>query len=148
MILYPAIDLKNGSCVRLVQGSMDSVKVFNDDPVDQARNFVNAGAKWLHVVDLDGAVAGSQVNIEAVVAGLGAVTIPIQLGGGVRDLRAIERWIEAGVKRVILGTTAVESPELVERACKQYPDQIAVAIDARDGFVAVSGWTKLSSLKL
>ena len=146
MILYPAIDLKDGACVRLLQGAMDKVDVFNDDPAAQARSFAEAGAEWLHVVDLDGAVAGRPVNADAVADVLGAVAIPIQLGGGVRDLATVEKWLNAGVARVILGTVAVEEPELVRTACTRHPGRIAVAIDARDGRVAVAGWTELADV--
>lgn len=146
MILYPAIDLKDGACVRLLQGAMDKVDVFNNDPAAQARSFAEAGAEWLHVVDLDGAVAGRPVNADAVADVLGAVAIPIQLGGGVRDLATVEKWLNAGVARVILGTVAVEEPELVRTACTRHPGRIAVAIDARDGRVAVAGWTELADV--
>ena len=146
MILYPAIDLKDGACVRLLQGAMDKVDVFNDDPAQQARSFAEAGAEWLHVVDLDGAVAGAPVNADAVADVLAAVAIPVQLGGGVRDLATVEMWLEAGVARVILGTVAVEKPELVRSVCTRHPGRIAVAIDARDGRVAVAGWTELADV--
>ena len=146
MILYPAIDLKDGACVRLLQGAMDKVDVFNDDPAAQARSFAEAGAEWLHVVDLDGAIAGSPVNADAVAEVLAAVAIPIQLGGGVRNLATVEKWLDRGVARVILGTVAVEEPELVRTACTRHPGRIAVAIDARDGRVAVAGWTELADV--
>ncbi len=146
MILYPAIDLKDGACVRLLQGAMDKVDVFNDDPAAQARSFAEAGGEWLHVVDLDGAIAGSPVNADAVAEVLAAVAIPIQLGGGVRNLATVEKWLDRGVARVILGTVAVEEPELVRTACTRHPGRIAVAIDARDGRVAVAGWTELADV--
>ena len=146
MILYPAIDLKDGACVRLLQGAMDKVDVFNDDPAAQARSFAEAGAEWLHVVDLDGAIAGSPVNADAVAEVLAAVAIPIQLGGGVRNLATVEKWLDRGVARVILGTVAVEEPELVRTACTRHPGRIAVAIDARDGRMAVAGWTEFADV--
>ena len=146
MILFPAIDLKDGACVRLVQGDMDKATVFSDDPPAQARAFVETGARWLHVVDLDGAFAGAPRNAAAVADILGAVDIPVQLGGGVRDLAAIEGWLAAGVARVILGTAAARAPDLVKDACKRFPGRIAIGIDARDGLVAVEGWAETSDL--
>lgn len=146
MILYPAIDLKGGRCVRLVRGDMNAATVFNDDPADQARSFVRDGFTWLHVVDLDAAVSGSSVNEAAVAAILSTVGVPVQLGGGVRSLAAVERWLEAGVSRVIIGTAAVTEPELVREAAARYPEQVAVAVDVRDGKVAVQGWTGDSDL--
>jgi phosphoribosylformimino-5-aminoimidazole carboxamide ribotide isomerase len=147
MILYPAIDLKDGACVRLLRGDMAAVTVFNDDPADQARSFAEKGCEWLHVVDLDGAVAGRPANVAAVQAILGSVKVPIQLGGGIRDLAAIERWLAEGVSRVILGTAALKNPALVRDACKRFPKQVAVGIDARDGFVAVEGWATTSTVR-
>jgi phosphoribosylformimino-5-aminoimidazole carboxamide ribotide isomerase len=144
MILYPAIDLKGGQCVRLLRGDMAQATVFNPDPAAQAREFVEAGAKWLHVVDLDGAVAGKAVNGDAVKAILGAVTVPVQLGGGIRDRDDIARWLEAGMARVILGTAALRNPDLVKAACREFPGRIAVGIDARSGKVAVQGWIETS----
>ncbi len=146
MILYPAIDLKGGRCVRLVRGDMSAATVFNDDPADQARSFVRDGFTWLHVVDLDAAVSGSSVNEAAVAAILSTVGVPVQLGGGVRSLAAVERWLEAGVSRVIIGTAAVTDPDLVREAAARYPEQVAVAVDVRDGKVAVQGWTGASDL--
>lgn len=146
MILYPAIDLKGGRCVRLVRGDMNAATVFNDDPADQARSFVRDGFTWLHVVDLDAAVSGSSVNEAAVAAILSTVGVPVQLGGGVRSLAAVERWLEAGVSRVIIGTAAVTDPDLVREAAARYPEQVAVAVDVRDGKVAVQGWTGDSDL--
>lgn len=146
MILYPAIDLKGGRCVRLVRGDMNAATVFNDDPADQARSFVRDGFTWLHVVDLDAAVSGSSVNEAAVAAILSTVGVPVQLGGGVRSLAAVERWLEAGVSRVIIGTAAVTDPDLVREAAARYPEQVAVAVDVRDGKVAVQGWTGASDL--
>ncbi|MFZ5668462.1 MAG: 1-(5-phosphoribosyl)-5-[(5-phosphoribosylamino)methylideneamino]imidazole-4-carboxamide isomerase [Pseudomonadota bacterium] len=146
MILYPAIDLKDGRCVRLLHGDMDRETVFNTSPADQAARFQKQGFSWLHVVDLNGAVRGEPVNAEAVGDILGAVSIPVQLGGGVRTMGAVETWIEAGVSRVILGTVAVKDPALVKAAARAWPEQIAVAIDARDGKVATEGWVDTSGL--
>ena len=148
MILFPAIDLKDGQCVRLLRGDMAAATVFNSDPADQARRFVQAGCEWLHLVDLNGAVEGRPVNKAAVVSILEAVgEVPVQLGGGIRDLKTIALWLEAGVRRVILGTVAVNDPSIVRDACKQWPGRVAVGIDARDGLVAVDGWTKQSTVK-
>ncbi|MBC7476974.1 MAG: 1-(5-phosphoribosyl)-5-[(5-phosphoribosylamino)methylideneamino]imidazole-4-carboxamide isomerase [Pseudorhodobacter sp.] len=140
MILYPAIDLKDGQCVRLLRGQMSAATVFGDDPAAQALKFQAAGCTWLHLVDLNGAFAGTPVNAAAVEAILAAVTIPIQLGGGIRDLATIEMWLTRGLARVILGTVAVENPDLVRHAAKAFPGRIAVGIDARKGFVATKGW--------
>ena len=142
MILYPAIDLKDGQAVRLLRGEMDRATVFNDDPAAQARAFADAGCEWLHLVDLNGAFAGRPVNAEAVRAILSAVDVPAQLGGGIRDMATIERWIESGLRRVILGTVAVENPGLVREAAVAFPGRIAVGIDARGGRVATRGWAK------
>ena len=142
MILFPAIDLKDGACVRLVQGDMARATVFSDDPPAQARAFSAAGFSWLHVVDLDGAFAGRPINHHAVVAILEAINIPVQLGGGIRDMVTIEAWLGEGVQRVILGTVAVRDPDLVRTACRAFPGRIAVGIDARDGRVAVEGWAE------
>jgi phosphoribosylformimino-5-aminoimidazole carboxamide ribotide isomerase len=147
MILFPAIDLKDGKCVRLLRGDMTNATVFNDSPAAQARAFANAGCAWLHLVDLNGAVEGHPVNRAAVASILESVEVPAQLGGGIRTIESIAGWIEAGVKRVILGTVAVKEPGLVKAACKQWPGQIAVGIDARDGIVAVDGWTKQSTVR-
>ncbi len=146
MILYPAIDVKDGACVRLQRGEMELATVYGADPAAQARAFEAAGAAWLHVVDLNGAFAGAPVNAGAVRAILAAVTIPVQLGGGIRDLAGIEAWLEKGVSRVILGSAAVREPILVHQACRSFPGRIAVGIDARDGFVATDGWAETSSL--
>ena len=146
MILYPAIDLKDGQCVRLLHGDMDKATVFNASPADQARRFAADGFAWLHVVDLNGAIEGRAVNAPAVEDILHAVSIPVQLGGGVRTYAQVEHWIEAGVSRVILGTVAVETPELVKRAAREWPEQIAVAVDVKDGKVAVKGWVGTSDL--
>ena len=147
MILFPAIDLKQGQAVRLRRGEMASATVFNEDPVAQARAFVAAGFRWLHVVDLDGAFAGRSENRAVVEAILAAVEVPVQLGGGLRDLAGIEGWLAAGLRRVILGTAAVKDPELVRAACKAFPGRVAVGLDARDGKVAVEGWARVSELK-
>jgi phosphoribosylformimino-5-aminoimidazole carboxamide ribotide isomerase len=142
MIVYPAIDLKGGQAVRLVRGAMDSATVFNDDPAAQARAFARSGFAWLHLVDLDGAFAGKPMNRAAVEAILAAVEIPVQLGGGIRDLATIEAWLSAGISRVILGTAAVERPALLSEACAKFPGKVAVGIDARGGRVAVKGWAE------
>ncbi len=146
MILFPAIDLKDGECVRLKLGDMARVTVFNDNPADQAKSFEDQGFEYLHIVDLNGAFEGKPVNGAAVEAILGAITIPAQLGGGIRDLETIEMWLDKGIARVILGTVAVRNPELVIEACKIFPGKIAVGIDARDGKVAIEGWDELSKL--
>ncbi len=146
MILYPAIDLKDGQCVRVVRGDMTTATVFNTQPGLQAREWAEAGFGWLHVVDLNGSVAGHAVNGEAIRAILEAVSIPVQLGGGIRTLADIAGWIEAGVSRVILGTAAVRDPELVKAAARRWPEQIAVSVDVRKGEVAVQGWTENSGL--
>jgi phosphoribosylformimino-5-aminoimidazole carboxamide ribotide isomerase len=146
MILYPAIDLKDGACVRLVRGAMTEATVFNTDPGAQARGFAAAGCAWIHVVDLNGAFAGRPVNAAAVSAIVGAVTIPVQLGGGIRDLATIEMWLNHGVARVILGTVALRQPDLVRDACRRFPGRVAVGIDARDGLVAVEGWAETSQV--
>jgi phosphoribosylformimino-5-aminoimidazole carboxamide ribotide isomerase len=146
MILYPAIDLKDGQCVRVVHGDFATATVFNDDPADQARAWVKAGFEWLHVIDLTGSAEGRAVNGAAVEAILHAVSVPVQLGGGIRSLANIENWIEAGVSRVILGTAAVRDPELVKTAAREWPEQIAVSVDVRKGKVAVQGWLEDSGL--
>jgi phosphoribosylformimino-5-aminoimidazole carboxamide ribotide isomerase len=146
VILYPAIDLKDGQCVRVVRGDLGQATVFNTDPAAQARDWCAAGFHWLHVVDLNGAVEGAAANAAAVEAILSAVSAPVQLGGGIRSLPDIERWIEAGVSRVILGTVAVREPQVVREAAKLWPEQIAVSVDVRAGKVAVQGWTEDSDL--
>ncbi|TGN59377.1 1-(5-phosphoribosyl)-5-[(5-phosphoribosylamino)methylideneamino]imidazole-4-carboxamide isomerase [Paracoccus liaowanqingii] len=140
MILYPAIDLKDGNCVRLLRGDMQAATVFGTDPAAQARAFQDAGAEWLHLVDLNGAFEGKPVNAAAVEAILAATTIPTQLGGGIRDMATIEAWLDRGLTRVILGTVAVENPDLVRDAAEAFPGRIAVGIDARKGRVATRGW--------
>jgi phosphoribosylformimino-5-aminoimidazole carboxamide ribotide isomerase len=146
VILYPAIDLKDGQCVRVLHGDLSTATVFNTDPAAQAKAFVEAGFHWIHVVDLNGAVAGQAVNGAAVEAILAGVSVPVQLGGGIRTLADVERWIEAGVSRVILGTVAVKQPQIVLDAAKAFPEQIAVSVDVRKGKVAVDGWTADSDL--
>jgi phosphoribosylformimino-5-aminoimidazole carboxamide ribotide isomerase len=140
MILYPAIDLKDGKAVRLYKGEMDQATVFNDDPAAQAMEFVNAGCEWLHLVDLNGAFAGEPVNAAPVEAILAQTKVPAQLGGGIRDMATIDRWLSKGLARVILGTVAVENPALVREAARTFPGQVAVGIDARNGRVATKGW--------
>jgi phosphoribosylformimino-5-aminoimidazole carboxamide ribotide isomerase len=146
VILFPAIDLKNGQCVRLEQGDMARATVFNSDPVAQARAFADQGFEYLHVVDLDGAFAGKPINAKAVEAMLAAVAIPVQLGGGIRDLKTVEAWLARGIARVIIGTAAVRDPELVKTAAKNFPGRVAVGLDARDGKVAVEGWAETSQV--
>lgn len=146
MILFPAIDLKDGQCVRLELGDMDKATVFNDDPAAQARRFAGQGFAWLHLVDLNGAFAGRPVNGDAVTAILDAIDIPAQLGGGIRDMATIEMWLSRGVRRVILGTVAVRDPELVRQACKAFPGCVVVGIDARGGLVAIEGWAETAQL--
>ncbi len=147
MIFFPAIDLKDGQCVRLVRGDMREATVFNADPAAQARIFMDAGCEWLHVVDLDGAVLGRPVNTDAVASVLDAVDIPVQLGGGIRDLETVAHWLRKGVRRVILGTAALRDPDLVKEACRRHPGRVAVSIDASEGFVAVEGWAEVSEMK-
>ncbi|MEM7731391.1 MAG: 1-(5-phosphoribosyl)-5-[(5-phosphoribosylamino)methylideneamino]imidazole-4-carboxamide isomerase [Pseudomonadota bacterium] len=142
MILYPAIDLKDGQAVRLVKGDMDNATVFNDDPAAQAMAFVQAGCEWLHLVDLNGAFAGEPMNAAAVEAILSRTKVPAQLGGGIRDMATIERWLSKGLARVILGTVAVENPDLVREAATTFPGHVAVGIDARGGRVATRGWAE------
>jgi len=146
LILFPAIDLKEGRCVRLVQGDMAQATVFNDDPAAQAAEFETQGFEWLHVVDLDGAFAGKPMNGAAVEAILKRVRIPVQLGGGIREMKTLERWLEKGVARVIIGTAAVRDPDFVREAARLHPGKIAVGIDAKEGRVAVEGWAHASSM--
>ena len=146
MNLYPAIDLKDGACVRLRRGALAEATVFNTDPAAQARTFAEAGFRWLHLVDLNGAFAGRPVNGAAVAAILAATDLPCQLGGGIRDLATAEFWLERGIQRVILGTLALREPGLVQEACRRLPGQVAVAIDVRAGKVAVEGWVKQSEI--
>ena len=146
MILFPAIDLKNGQCVRLEQGDMTRATVFSLDPAAQAKSFAAQGFEYLHVVDLDGAFAGKSMNAQAIEAMLKAVTLPLQLGGGIRDLKIVEAWLAKGVARVIIGTAAVRDPALVKTAAKAFAGRVAVGLDARDGWVAVEGWAQTSQL--
>lgn len=146
MILYPAIDLKAGQCVRLLRGDMASATVFGDDPAEQARAFAATGCEWLHLVDLDGAFAGRPVNAASVKAILAAVDVPCQLGGGIRDMDTIEAWLENGLARVILGTVAVENPALVCEAAEAFPGRVAVGLDARDGRVTTRGWAEATDI--
>ena len=146
MILFPAIDLKDGQCVRLVHGLMEKATVFNDDPAAQARAFEAAGFEYLHIVDLNGAFAGTPVNAAAVERILAAISMPAQLGGGIRDLATIEMWLAKGIARVIIGTAAVKNPALVIEACRRFPGRIAVGLDARGGYVATEGWADVSDL--
>ncbi|MDE2516232.1 MAG: 1-(5-phosphoribosyl)-5-[(5-phosphoribosylamino)methylideneamino]imidazole-4-carboxamide isomerase [Rhodospirillales bacterium] len=146
LTLYPAIDLKDGQCVRLRRGEMDQATVYSDDPGAQARAWQEAGFAWLHVVDLNGAFAGRPVNGAAVAAILAAARVPVQLGGGIRDMAGVEAWLAAGITRVILGSAAVKNPALVREACRAFPGRVAVGIDARDGMVATEGWAETSTL--
>lgn len=146
MILFPAIDLKDGQAVRLLRGELTSATVFNDDPAAQARAFAEAGFAWLHLVDLNGAFEGRPVNAAAVEAILRAVDLPVQLGGGIRDMATIERWLALGVRRVILGTVAVKDPSLAREACRAFPGRVVLGIDARGGRVAVEGWAEVSEI--
>ncbi|MEX0808860.1 MAG: 1-(5-phosphoribosyl)-5-[(5-phosphoribosylamino)methylideneamino]imidazole-4-carboxamide isomerase [Dongiaceae bacterium] len=148
MILYPAIDLKEGAVVRLKRGAMDAATLYRDDPAAQARDFADAGAAWLHVVDLDGAISGRAVNGVAVDAILAAVSIPVQLGGGIRDMTRAEAWIARGVARLVLGTAALKDPDFVRAACREFPGKVAIGIDARDGKVAVEGWAETSDMNV
>jgi phosphoribosylformimino-5-aminoimidazole carboxamide ribotide isomerase len=146
MIFFPAIDLKDGACVRLIRGKMNTATVFNSDPGAQAKAFEAQGAEFLHVVDLNGAFAGKPVNAKAVNLILTSIRIPTQLGGGIRTLKTIEYWLSVGVSRVILGTAALSDPELVRTACKKFPNQIAIGIDVKNGFVATQGWADVSDI--
>ena len=146
MILYPAIDLKDGACVRLRRGEMTEATVYSDQPGAQARAWQEAGCRWLHVVDLNGAFAGRPVNGDAVAEILASARVPVQLGGGIRDMAGVTRWLEAGVRRVILGSAAVKNPALVREACREFPGSVAVGIDARDGIVATEGWAESSGI--
>jgi phosphoribosylformimino-5-aminoimidazole carboxamide ribotide isomerase len=146
VILFPAIDLKEGRCVRLVQGDMERATIFNDDPADQAASFAAQGFEWLHIVDLDGAFAGRPMNASAVDSILERVSIPVQLGGGIREMKTVEGWLAKGVARVIIGTAAVRDPDFVREAARRHPGRIAVGIDAKEGRVAVEGWAQSSTL--
>ena len=146
MIFYPAIDLKNGECVRLLRGDMGAATVFNADPAAQAKSFETLGSQWLHVVDLNGAVAGSPGNTDAVAGILQAISIPVELGGGIRNRETVEMWLENGIARVILGTAAVRDPEFVRDACRAHPGQVAIGIDSRNGDAAIEGWIETSKI--
>jgi len=146
VILYPTIDLKEGRCVRLLRGEMSAATVFNEDPAAQAKSFADAGCRWLHLVDLDGAFAGKPVNAASVEAILKEVRVPAQLGGGIRNLPTIEAWLGKGIARSILGTAALTNPDLVREGCRKFPGKVAVGIDARGGKVAVEGWAKTSEM--
>lgn len=148
MILFPAIDLKDGHCVRLLRGDMGQATIFNPDPVQQAQEFQAAGFEWLHLVDLNGAIEGKPVNVDTVAKVVSSVEVPVQLGGGIRNRKILDYWIGAGVSRIILGTAALSDPEFVTKACADYPGKIVIAIDARDGKVAVEGWTKDSGVRV
>ncbi|HLF58657.1 MAG TPA: 1-(5-phosphoribosyl)-5-[(5-phosphoribosylamino)methylideneamino]imidazole-4-carboxamide isomerase [Alphaproteobacteria bacterium] len=148
MLLYPAIDLKQGQCVRLWRGEMNRATVFSDDPGGQARKFAAQGCQRLHVVDLDGAFAGKPMNAAAVDAILAAVSVPVQLGGGIRDLDTVARWLERGIARVVLGTLALRAPEIVRAACRKFPNRVAIGIDAKGGRVAVEGWAEASEVSV
>jgi len=147
LILYPAIDLKDGACVRLLRGDMTAVTVYNQDPAEQARQFAQSGFTWLHLVDLNGAVEGKPVNAKAVEAIIAATKLPIQLGGGIRSIATVEDWLSRGVERVVLGTAAVRNPTLVKEACAKFPGRVAVSIDSREGLVAVEGWRETSTMR-
>ena len=147
MILYPAIDIKNGNCVRLLRGNIAQETVFNDSPEDQAKTFEKLGCEWIHVVDLNGAFDGMPVNQNAIKKIRDTVTVPIQLGGGIRNMTNIEYWIEQGLNRIILGTIAVTNPDLVRTAAKEFPEKIAVGIDAKNGYVATDGWKNITSVQ-
>ncbi|MBM5782691.1 MAG: 1-(5-phosphoribosyl)-5-[(5-phosphoribosylamino)methylideneamino]imidazole-4-carboxamide isomerase [Pelagibacterales bacterium] len=147
MIIFPAIDLKNGQCVRLFKGDMNKATVFNDNASAQALEFENSGFKFLHIVDLDGAISGKSENEKSVKEILQNIKIPTQLGGGIRSISAIEKWLNLGVSRVILGTIAAKNPDLVREACKNFPDKIVVGIDAKNGFVSTEGWVETSEIK-
>lgn len=146
MIIFPAIDLKDGNCVRLQQGEMDRATVFSNDPGSQAKQFQEQGFSWIHIVDLNGAFEGRPVNEDAVKSIVSSVSIPCQLGGGIRDLQTIEQWLEIGIERVILGTVALRNPALVKEACQKFPGHVAVGIDAKGGKVAVEGWAETSEI--
>ena len=148
MIVYPAIDLQDGKCVRLTKGDFDQQTVYARSPVEQAKVFEDVGFEYLHVVDLDGAFAGRSINNEAIGSIIDSVKCPIQLGGGIRDLKSVEHWINRGISRVILGTAATTNPEFVKESCKEFPERIAVGIDAREGFVSVEGWAKHSDMNI
>ena len=146
MLIFPAIDLKSSQCVRLFKGDMNQVTIFNNNPAAQAKEFEDLGFKFLHVIDLDGAISGTSANENSVKEILKNIKIPIQLGGGIRSIETIAKWLELGVNRVILGTIAAKNPELVKEACKKFPERIVIGIDAKDGFVATEGWVNSSEI--
>jgi len=148
MIIYPAIDLKDGVCVRLLRGDMDRATIFNTDPANQALEFQESGFKWLHLVDLNGAIEGRPINTDVVTNVIQAVDIPVQLGGGIRAMETLEHWFSAGVSRAVLGTAALADPGFVQTACREFEGKVVIAIDARDGQVAVDGWTKDSGVRV
>lgn len=148
MKIYPAIDLKQGKCVRLFKGDMNQAKIYNENPAMQAKEFQDLGFKHLHLVDLDGAIEGKSVNKNAVQEILSKINIPVQLGGGIRSISQIEEWLDSGISRVILGTVALKNPEIVKEACKKFPQQIIVGIDAKNGFVASEGWVETAEIKV
>ncbi len=147
MILFPAIDIKDGLCVRLLRGEMTEATVFHNDPAAQARDFASTGFEWLHVVDLNGAFEGRPVNTEALSGILAAVDIPVQLGGGIRDMSTLDHWLDAGVTRAVLGTSALADPDFVLEACARYPGRVAIGIDVRNGLVATDGWAKTTQVR-
>ena len=147
MIFFPAIDIKGGRCVRLLRGDMSQATIFGDSPAEQARAFQKDGCEWLHVVDLDAAIQGQPMNTEAVETILAAIDVPVQLGGGIRDVETVEHWLKIGVARVILGTAAVENPEIVTSAASRFPGQVVVALDARNGYASTHGWVRDSGIK-
>lgn len=147
LTLYPAIDLKDGACVRLRRGEMDDATVYSDNPGAQAKAWQDAGFRWLHVVDLNGAFAGQSENAQAVRAIVEAADVPVQLGGGLRDMQGIAAWLEAGITRVILGSVAVKNPALVREACRAFPGRVVAGIDARSGLVATEGWAEVSDMQ-
>ena len=146
MILYPAIDIKDGKCVRLLKGDMNKETIFNHSPKNQAKQFEELGCEWIHLVDLNGAFKGLPVNHKAVEEILDNVKVPVQLGGGIRSIKTIENWINQGLSRVILGTAAINDPNLVELAAREFPNKIAVGIDAKNGFVATDGWANTTAI--
>ena len=148
MKIYPAIDLKEGKCVRLYKGDMNQATIFNDNPLNQAQYFANNGFDFLHIVDLDGAISGSPVNSKIIKNIINNSNVKIQLGGGIRSIKSIESWLNCGVSKVIIGTAALKNPDLVKEAAKNFPNQIIVGIDAKDDFVAVSGWVEESKIKV
>ena len=146
MILFPAIDIKNGSCVRLVQGRMEEATVFNEDPIDQAKIFESKGCKWIHIVDLDGAIKGRSVNQKIIKKIVSSINIKIQLGGGIRNIKTIDKWFDVGVERLVVGSLIVNNPNLVKEAIKKYPGKIVLGIDLIDDKLAIEGWVKKTDI--